>query len=156
MTFTVSPWAAWAGTCLALFGACFVAAVAWRAARDVAGRIRYWLRDRVTPFLGPDEATEQEQSGLCAGCWDDSEHCDDAYDTCDCTCTWPEDWAEQEQEEKVASPPHHDWDPYCRARGCQVHGNWEPPWEAEHRAAYESLGFEYPSGMMERVRELTP
>ena len=31
-----------------------------------------------------------------------------------------------------------------------------PWWEAEHRAAYESLGFDYPSGLMTRVRELTP
>ena len=31
-----------------------------------------------------------------------------------------------------------------------------PWWEAEHRAAYESLGLDYPSGLMARVRELTP
>ena len=31
-----------------------------------------------------------------------------------------------------------------------------PAWEAEHRAAYEAMGFDYPSGLMERVRELTP
>ena len=31
-----------------------------------------------------------------------------------------------------------------------------PWWEAEHRAAYESLGFDYPSGLMARVRELAP
>lgn len=29
-------------------------------------------------------------------------------------------------------------------------------WEAEHRAAYESLGFDYPSGLLARVREMTP
>ena len=119
-------------------------------------RLREWTRDRVTPLLGPDEASGQEMSELCSGCWDDSEHCDGAYDTCNCTCAWPEDWAEQEQEEKVTTPPHHDWDPHCRTRGCQVHGNWTPSWEAEHRAAYEAMGFDYPSGLMARVRELTP
>lgn len=31
-----------------------------------------------------------------------------------------------------------------------------PWWEAEHRAAYESLGFDYPSGLMARMRELGP
>ena len=31
-----------------------------------------------------------------------------------------------------------------------------PWWEVQQRAAYEAMGFDYPSGLMARVRELTP
>ena len=150
----------------------------WTAARVFDGLERawdWWRRDRVTPLLGPDEVSGQEMSELCSGCWDDSEHCDGIYDTCNCTCTWPEDWAEQ------PLPPERSWEemtthdlpligavvsgPLDRgwALAVDAHALLHPErerrapwWEAEHRAAYEAMGFDYPSGLMARVRELTP
>ena len=101
-------------------------------------RLREWSRDRVTPLLEDDDEYEG-----------------------------------------------HDWDPDCDTPGCPVHGNLPPersavelgfsrpfhvtdgryhegrerrasPWEADARAAYEVLGADFPSGLLARVRELTP
>ena len=164
MTFTVSPWAAWAGTCLTLFGACFVIWMAWRWARDAAGRVRYWLRDRVTPLLEDDRIV----AGKCEACWaeNDGEGCDWAM--CGCAC--------HDDEGLEELPPERTWEQMTshqlpvadqpvpalmrateRLRALQAERERRAPWwEAEHRAAYEAMGFDYPSGMMERVRELTP
>ena len=137
---------------------------------DWAGRVRYWLRDRVTPLLEDFEGT----GVLCAGCIG-FEHCDGQEGACDCTCGWPEGWAE---EELPPLPPERTWEEMTShqlpiAEGAEESQKWllqlqrsnelspqrerrAPWWEAEHRAAYEAMGFDYPSGLMERVRELTP
>ena len=168
MTFTVSPWVVWAGTCLALFGACFVAVVAWRAARDAAGQVRYWLRDRVIPLLEDDRIV----AGKCEACWaeNNGEGCDWAM--CGCACHDDEGLEELPPEQTWEQMTSHQfplvgtivydtqkpdfWTPQNQALLHPERERRAPWWEAEHRAAYESLGFDYPSGLMARVRELAP
>jgi hypothetical protein len=43
------------------------------------------------------EASSEEIYDLCAGCWDDSEHCDGAVGSCCCTCGFDEDWGEEHE-----------------------------------------------------------
>ena len=159
-------WLAGAVAVLAMYGL-------WMLGIDVAsGLRRLWewaRRDRVTPLLEDPETT----GVLCAGCAG-FEHCDGREGACDCTCGWPEDWAE---EELPPLPPERTWEemtshqlpvePGSLDRGwalaVDAHAllakdrEWQVPWwEVQHRAAYEAMGFDYPSGLMARVRELTP
>ena len=43
-----------------------------------------------------DKTGSEEIYDLCAGCWDDSAHCDGVVGSCCCTCGWDEDWAEED------------------------------------------------------------
>ena len=118
-----------------------------------------WLSWRFRGDDGDDYTDGDERCGLCAGCIG-FEHCDGRELGCECTCTWPEDWAEELEElppersreelgftgPRLISPQTVELNHPSRERRA-------PWWEAEQRAAYESLGLDYPSGLLARVRE---
>ena len=60
-------------------------------------------RGRMAMLLPAPGDDQPDGAGFCAGCWDDSGHCDGANDDCRCPCTWDEDWAEEHDE--PAFPP---------------------------------------------------
>lgn len=107
-------------------------------AKAAAGLERAWewaRRDRVTPPLecicGPDETGEDIDVNP-----DCPEH---GYG-------WDEDDLEELPPERSAAALGFGAEQERRA----------PPWEAFQRIQYEAMGFEYPSGLMARVMELTP
>ena len=139
MTFTVSPWWVWAGCSLALFGAWFVGSRVWRWTWDGIWRLVYWLRwDRVTPLLEEEDNLEElppERSRKELGFTGEPDiHCN--YCTDGCVRCDP-----RKQDE-------YRWSPALERRA--------PKWEAEARGHYLSMGLDFPSGLMARVRELTP
>ena len=134
---------------------------------DWAVRVRYWLRDRVTPLLEDDRIV----AGKCETCWaeNDGEGCDWAM--CGCACH-----DEEDEEELPPLPPERSWKQMTGHQAPVVYDTqrpdfWTPQnqallrpererrppaYETEARAHYVAMGFDYPSGLMARVRELTP
>ena len=123
---------------------------------DWAAQFRYWLRDRVTPLL-------EDEDPVFYGPHEDGCACHE----CGLPPLPPERTWEQMTSHQL---PLDDGTRGVDSAGIvRAHEPWRveahlsaererraPWWEAEHRAAYESLGFDYPSGLMARVQELTP
>lgn len=144
MTVQAPPWLVWLMLALA---ACGLWSACWalkRTGEQTAGWIADWWR--WWP-LGPEHRIPR---GMDPDCW---------YDThedclgCNCACHENDPGElppEQSWKEMIEHPPgvlaHLD-------AGLERRSSW---WEAEHRAAYESLGLDYPSGMIARIRELVP
>ena len=135
MTVTVSPWWVWAVCSLALFGTWFLRGLATGAVRDVAA----WWQDRRSP--NPD----YDGDG-----WD-----------------YPGDGPADDDDAPEPLPPELSAEDLgftgLRSTGLGLTGflsehqeRRAEPWEAFQRIQYEAMGFEFPSGLMARVRELTP
>ena len=125
--------------------------------KAAAGVARVWewaRRDRVTPLLEDDDGISEDCANddhrECEGCW-----CECGHD--------------------IDLPPERSWEELTvGTRGLdsvglvREHEPWRveahlsagrerraPWWEAEHRAAYDACGFDFPSGLMTRIREYT-
>lgn len=148
MILTVPPWLVVGVLWLALFGLVFLWRVAREAVRDAwtwwYGRAPYWLMFtrwamltawcRIRRQVLPVRPVE----------------------------TWPDDPLEELPPEQSAealgftgppppSPEVRHWRDLEAKRERLASAA-----ELEHRAAYEAMGFDFPSGLMARVRELTP
>lgn len=141
------------------------AGLTWISFRVVDGAawLMDWLRDRVTPLLEDD----RPEGVLCAGCAG-FDHCDGVEGGCDCTCGWPEDWAELPPERTWEQMTSHQlplveiaeqnprWVAAGRPMLAAERERRAPWWEAEQRQAYAALDLEFPSGLLARVREAAP
>ena len=149
MTFTVSPWVAWAGICLALFGAWFVLA----AVRDGLRQLWGWLvRDRVAPLLEDDDELQAQA--------------DEEMGYFDGPPPLPPErtWEQMTSHQLPVTDPPKPYPFTAKERQFAEAWGWHQPererqppaYETEARAHYVAMGFDYPSGLMARVRELTP
>lgn len=142
----VSAWLVWGVFVLALAGVYTV----WRVAAAGVLRAVYWWRDR------REYASDEDDGGM--------PYCDQ----CDGWHRWSHDELdalmlelppERSREELGFTGEQPAITPEARQALFIVgelgaHRERRAPWwEAEHRAAYESLGFDYPSGMIARVRD---
>ena len=147
MTLTTPLWIV-AGICvLAVAGFCALFVLA----ADALERVRYWLRDRVTPLL---EDCDHEYTPNEAGTYEWCQKCDSVRPTLlelPPERTWEQMTSHQLPAAGMSREERKHWRKLEKARTVRA-----AVAEVQHRAAYEAMGFDYPSGLMERVRELTP
>ena len=146
MTFTVSPWLVWAAISLALFGAVWVLRGAWHEVRGAAGWLADWLQSRIDPpwwwkpwlyrFRDDDQdaATEGEE-----------------LPPLPLERTWEQMTSNQLPVVGMSPAERKHWQRLERGRKRRARRV-----EMTYRAHYVAMGFEFPSGLLARVRELTP
>ena len=87
---------------------------------------------------------------LCQGCFDDA-HCDGTVESCECTCGWDEDWAEEDLQampDDLREQPRPGLDIYTDHT---VRLAWTPPLSQVVVADITSVGRRKPDGFGERL-----
>ena len=142
MTFTVSPWLMWAGLCLILFGAWFVGSAVVYGMRDAAGWLADWLQGRIDPpwWWKPWLYRRAEKEPL-----------EELPLPLPPERSWEQMTSHQLPVVGMSPRERKDWE---HREGVRRRGAKRV--EMTHRAHYAAMGLDYPSGLMARVRELTP